>query len=132
MTRRQHANKFRWRVRLLGFGGWCTRSTCGMGKLCYRVWCWCGAGRDSGNCGERIRQIVSAGASDHCSEEPGVRLLPTAPASASLREHVWLACFHCAPAPAAPPRLPTLLRSRALPTLKLFRRPSKFGSERTV
>ena len=34
--------------------------------------------------------------------------------SASLREHVWLACFHCAPAPAAPPRLPTLLRSNTL------------------
>ena len=50
MTRRQHANKFRWRVGPCG--------TCGMGKLCYRVWCWCGAGRDSGNCGERIRQIV--------------------------------------------------------------------------
>ena len=34
--------------------------------------------------------------------------------SASLREYVWLACFHCAPAPAAPPRLPTLLRSNTL------------------
>ena len=34
--------------------------------------------------------------------------------SASLRECVWLACFHCAPAPAAPPRLPTLLRSNTL------------------
>ena len=76
MTRRQHANKFRWRVGPCG--------TCGMGKLCYRVWCWCGAGRDSGNCSERIRQIVSAGASDHCSEEPGVRLLPTAPAVSLL------------------------------------------------
>ena len=34
--------------------------------------------------------------------------------SASLREYVWLACFHCAPAPAAPPRLPILLRSNTL------------------
>ena len=48
--------------------------------------------------------------------------------SASLREYVWLACFHCAPAPAAPPRLPTLLRSN---TLNFSGRPSKFGSERS-
>ena len=41
-------------------------------------------------------------------------LEPSRPRSASLREYVWLACFHCAPAPAAPPRLPTLLRSNTL------------------
>jgi len=46
--------------------------------------------------------------------------------SPSLREYVWLACFHCTPAPAAPPRLPTLLFAQQ--HLKLFR-PSKFGSE---
>ena len=51
--------------------------------------------------------------------------------SASLREYVWLACFHCAPAPAAPPRLPTLFEKPfAQQHLKLFR-PSKFGSERS-
>ena len=53
MTRRQHANKFRWRVRLLGFGGWCTRSTCGMGKLCCRVWC-----------GPRFRELRSTHPAD--------------------------------------------------------------------
>ena len=43
------------------------------------------------------------------AEIPGiVRPLVCAPSSRHdpLREYVWLACFHCAPAPAAPPRLP--------------------------
>ena len=53
MTMRQHANKFRRRVRPLGFGGWCTRSTCGMGKLCCRVWC-----------GPRFRELRSTHPAD--------------------------------------------------------------------